>query len=233
MGYISLVLSLAIAIGGSASCFAVTIWNEAVKGNLSGNRLAPSSFTLATGDNDILGTVQGGASSKLDYVTLTVPVGTKMTHLDLVSYASTDQKGFIGVQTGTTFTEPATGTNVANLLGWTHFGPGAGNVGTDILPGMGLGAGAQDFTPPLPANQYTFWIQQIGATTNFDFDFVVQPVPEPSSLVLIELGSWGFLAAALRAVWQSYRGAAPAKNDRPNERKSGPGNSFANLKSIA
>jgi hypothetical protein len=200
MHHIHLILSLAIAVGASATSLAATIWNEAANGSLSGNRLAPSSFTLAVGDNDILGTVQGGTSSKLDYVTLTVPVGTKMVHLDLVSYASTDQKAFIGVQRGTTFTEPASGTNVANLLGWTHFGPGAANVGADILPSMGLGPGAQDFTAPLPPNQYTFWIQQLGAATNFDFDFVVQPVPEPSSVVLIALGSLGFLAATLRVV---------------------------------
>lgn len=217
MPRISLVLSLAIVTGSSLSGFATTIWNEAVDGSLSGNRLAPSAFTLAVGDSDILGTVQGGTSSKLDYVTLTVPAGTKMTHLNLVSFASTDQKAFIGVQRGTTFTEPASGTNVANLLGWTHFGPGAGNVGADILPSMGLGPGAQDFAPPLPANQYTFWIQQLGAATNFDFDFVVQPVPEPSSLVLVEIGSLGLLTAALRVTRHRYRGRV--RSERPAKPK--------------
>jgi hypothetical protein len=73
-------------------------------------------------------------------------------------------------------------------LGYTHFGPGAGNVGLDILPSMGTGAGSQGFTAPLAAGSYTFWIQQLGALTNYDFNFAVTRVPEPSSLLLAVVG---------------------------------------------
>ena len=105
---------LAVLFACSTNSFAATLWNEAVNGTLSANRLAPSAFTLATGDNDILGIIQGG---KVDYVTLTVPANTTLSKLILESYVSTAQKAFFGIQQGSTFTEPTSGTNVAHLLG--------------------------------------------------------------------------------------------------------------------
>jgi hypothetical protein len=162
---------------------AAVVWNESVNGDISGNRLAPTSVALSVGSNDVIGSVVGNPSD-IDYLTMTVPAGDNLSQIILESFTSTDQKGFIGIQNGTTFTEPPTGTNVANLLGYTHFGPGAGNVGLDILPSMGTGAGSHGFTAPLPAGSYTFWIQQLGALTNYDFNFAVTRVPEPSSSLL-------------------------------------------------
>jgi hypothetical protein len=172
---------------GATSSRAAVIWNES-GGDLSGNRLAPSAFVLATGGNNLIGSVVGG---DLDYVTLTVPASMQLTGITLVSYASADARAFIGVQQGPTFTESPAAPNVANILGYTHFGPGGAPAGTNILDDMATGAGAQGFVPPLPAGQYTFWIQQLGALTSYNFDFVV--VPEPSTWLLAGLGAMGAL----------------------------------------
>jgi hypothetical protein len=172
-------LLLCVEVPASAG----TVWNETTNGDLSSNRLAPTAINVAVGNNDIIGSVVGNPSD-LDYLTITVPAGDELSQIILASFTSTDQKGFIGVQQGGTFTEPATGANPAHLLGYTHFGPGAGNVGADILPGMGLGAGSQGFTAPLGAGAYTFWIQQLGALTSYDFNFVVKPVPEPATVAM-------------------------------------------------
>jgi len=180
---------------------AATVWNETGNGDISGNRLAPTAVALSAGDNDVLGSVQGNPSD-LDYLTIHVPAGDVLAHIVLKSFVSTDQRGFIGIQSGATFTEPTVATNVANLLGYTHFGPGAGNVGLDILPAMGTGAGSQGFVAPLGAGDYTFWIQQLGALTTYDFDFQVTPVPEPSALVLAALAAMAG-TLALRRSWQS------------------------------
>ncbi|MBI2824351.1 MAG: hypothetical protein HYX69_06655 [Planctomycetia bacterium] len=157
------------------------VWDESVNGDLSGNRLAPTAIAIAVGDNELVGSVKGG---ELDYVTFTVPAGAVLSKLVLESFTSTDQIAFIAIQNGATFTEPAVGTVTANLLGYTHFGPGEGNVGTDILDDMGTGAGAQGFTPPLPAGAYALWIQQLSSLTSYQFDFVVSNVPEPSAAAL-------------------------------------------------
>ncbi|HEY4308855.1 MAG TPA: PEP-CTERM sorting domain-containing protein [Pirellulales bacterium] len=167
----------------TAPLTAATVWNETSDGDISNNRLTPTAVTLGVGGNDVIGSVVGSPSD-IDYLTINVPAGDKLSQIVLESFTSTDQKGFIGILHGSTFTEPAVGTNVANLLGYTHFGPGAGNVGLDILPSMGTGPGAQGFTAPLATGNYTLWIQQLGALTSYDFNFVVSPVPEPSTWAL-------------------------------------------------
>ncbi len=102
-----------------------------------------------------------------------------------------DDTAFIAVQSGSIFTEPPTGTDVSNLLGYSHFGPSLGHVGTDILDDIAAGEGAIGFVGTLQESQYTFWMQQTGPTpTTYTLNFVVsaltptasETVEEPSSL---------------------------------------------------
>jgi hypothetical protein len=175
---------------------ATVIWNESVNGNLSASQSAPTPFTLAEGTNSIIGTVTGG-TDPADWVTLTIPTGLQLSSDVLAAYSSTDQQGFTGVQAGTAFVgNPET--SASAYLGYAHFGTGATNgslprtdlVGDDLLPIMGNtadAAGSQGFTPPLPSGSYVFIIQQLGAATNYQFDFGVTAVPEPGSLGLLAL----------------------------------------------
>ena len=82
------------------------------------------------------------------------------------------------------------------LLGYTHFGPGYGEIGGDILPELALeNFGVPGFTPPLPSGSYTFWIQQEGpADTGYQLDFVVTQVPEPTTLLLLAMAITGLVA---------------------------------------
>jgi len=95
--------------------------------------------------------------------------------VSFVSGTSGDETGFIGVQTGTQMTVPPDTPSAEGLLGWTHFGFGVGNVGQDILQSMGSnGFGATGFVPPLPSNNYTFWIQQLNfEPTEYQFEFLL------------------------------------------------------------
>jgi hypothetical protein len=148
-------------------------YDEGVDGDLSGNQLAPTSISLDPGSNTVTAT---SISGDREYFTMNVPSGFQLSAIMVNSYVSTDMVAFIGVQNGTTFTEPPTGTNVANLLGWAHWG--TANIGTDILDDIGAGAGSQTFTPPLGAGDYTFWAQQTGANpATYTLDFQLTPVP--------------------------------------------------------
>ena len=80
--------------------------------------------------------------------------------------------------------------SAGSYLGYAHFGTGATNgnlpptdlTGVDILPIIGnntLASGSQGFTPPLSAGDYTFFIQQLGASTAYQFDFNVIAAPLP------------------------------------------------------
>lgn len=170
---------LALAPAAAADVF----WNEAVDGDLSNDRLAPSAFVFDVGTHSLLATTGSG---NLDYLSITVPAGMELASLTLVAYTGNDRTAFIAVQEGATFTEAPGAPDAGNLLGWAHFGTGPGNVGTDILDDMGTGPGAIGFTPPLGAGTYSFWLQQLGATVTYQLDFEV--VPAPSAAGLLALG---------------------------------------------
>jgi hypothetical protein len=135
----------------------------------------------SSGVNSVIGNVHGSTDPR-DFLALTIPDGFQLSGLTLASYTSLDSIGFIGVQAGGTFNSDLN--DPAHYLGYTHIGPGAGNVGADILSDMGdnqnVSFGSQGFTTPLLAGTYSFVIQQANANaTAYQFDFQVAPIPEP------------------------------------------------------
>jgi hypothetical protein len=152
----------------SSAAQAQVFHDEAVHGDLSDNRLAPTAYTLPAGTGSLRATT---GAPDLEYVALTIPTGNKLAGITLVSYEGLDITAFIGVQAGSVFTEPPATPNVANILGYAHYGPAF--VGTDILDDMGQGFLSIGFTPPLASGTYTFWLQQLGLACTYQFDFKV------------------------------------------------------------
>jgi hypothetical protein len=209
---VAFVLTLAFAARAD-----VVAWNEAVNGEFSKNELAPTPVGFISGGNDVLGTDgpsgPGFANVDPDYFTFTVPAGLALTAIAVLpgtTSAGIDNVSFIGIQSGTQITHVMTSPpSAAGLLGWWHFGPG--DIGTDILPEMGIPAdGSSGFTPPLGAGDYAIWIQEadLGGCSplcHYGFDFVLAPVPEPAS-------STGLLTglALLAALRRHRRSRSPA-----------------------
>jgi hypothetical protein len=177
-------------------------YDETVSGDLSGNRAAPTVVHLDPGANPLSAT---SVSGDVEYFTLNVPIGFRLSAINVTSYAN-GNLSFVAIQRGTTFTEPPTGTNVANLLGYSHFGSGNGTIGTDILDDMGTGAGSQGFVPPLGAGDYTFWSQEAGGVpVSYTLSFQLTAVPAapattPFAVLVLAVGV-GLLGA------QRIRGA--------------------------
>jgi hypothetical protein len=168
---------------------AVVVWNEGIDGDLSNSGAAPTALALSFGSNTLTATSIGGTGIDREYVAFSMPSGSQLSQVVLTAYASADALAFIGVQSGSTFTEPPTGTNPGNLLGYSHFGPGALGTGVDYLAAIGTGFGSQGFTPPLPGGNYTFWIQQTSSSSSatYTWDFVV--APEPGAIALLCAGA--------------------------------------------
>jgi len=179
----ALLLVLAASLANSASA---AVWDEAIDGDISGDRAAPSTAVVALGDNVVKGTT---TRNDLDYLTFTVPAGLTLDGIVLDDYSSLDQKGFMALQAGSVFTEPpgASDVKVENLLGYVLYGSGAAAKGNDLLPLMAAADGVIGFTTPLPSGPYTFWIQQTGLATTYAMNFRV--APEPSALVLAAVAS--------------------------------------------
>ena len=178
----------------------VVAWDEAVNGEFSKNPLAPTLVTFISGGNDIFGTdgpsgAGGPATTNPDFFTYSVPAGLALTAITVLPgtmSAGIDNVSFIGIEAGTQITLPRPAPSAVGLLGWWHFGPG--DIGTDILPEMGIPAdGSSGFTPPLGAGDYAIWIMEVdtgGCSPHcrYGFDFELAAVPEPASSAVLLIG---------------------------------------------
>ena len=206
-----------VAVGAlvAAAPAKATIYDEAVSGDLSNDKAAPTALTLMPGLNSVSGTVAGfpefGGTDPQDWVSFTIPAGFVMTSYVNSKYVSTDDQGFTGFRFGSSF--PVDEFTAGSYAGYAHFGFAATNpdgnpvpastVGLDLLPLMAdpsFAPGATGFTPPLGAGTYTFLIQQGDpVTTGYEFDITVRSVPDPgSSLCLLGIGGLATLALRRR-----------------------------------
>jgi len=195
-----------LAILMFTSAARATSYDEAVNGDLSGDRLAPTAIALTPGANPISAT---SVSGDIEYFTVSVPAGFRVTSITLTNYVA-GNLSFLAIQTGTTFTEPPTGTNVAQLLGYTHFGVGNSTVGTDILDNLGTGAGSKMFVSPLPAGNYVFWSQETsGVPVSYTFSFQVTAAPAVPAAppVFLALFAAGLVAIGARRIRSARRGS--------------------------
>ncbi len=197
-----------LALGLMAWCTATSAatLDEAVTGDLSNDRLAPTLFTLDAPTGGVINTLSGSTGRVAgvvdrDYIHIVVPTGFLWTALNVgnITTGGGGAGAFIGLASGNTMPVLPTATDATGLLGWKLYG--AGDRGTDILDDMALpNNGSSGFSRPLPAGSYTLWIQEL-ATGDFPYSFnlTVTAVPEPASALLMLLGLSGAVAAARRA----------------------------------
>ena len=152
--------------------------SESEAGDLSDDIAAPTAFEVGPGVNTLTAST---ASGDLDYATFTVGPCDTLTQVTVDNFTSDagDNIAFISLASGSTFPVPFEGANtdVSGLLGFSHFG--TADIGQDILQRVGEGAGTIGFTSPLPAGDYTMWINQTGgeseATLTLQLDRVIEP----------------------------------------------------------
>ena len=192
------------------------IYNEAVSGDLSDDKAAPTALILTPGFNSVIGTVSGfppEGTDPQDWVSFTIPAGFVMKSYVNARFVSSDPQGFTGFQSGSSFSDDEFA--AGSYAGYAHFGTAAQNpngnptssstVGVNLLPLMAdpnFAPGTTGFTFPLAAGTYTFLIQQGDpSTTGYLFNMTVRPVqvPEPgSTLCLLAMGTLATLALRRR-----------------------------------
>jgi len=165
------------------------------------DRLAPTVLTgskkvVIKGAVQNVGTVTGGISPTAEYVTFTVPSGKVFTSLKLTNYTSIDNLAFVGLMAGNQWTA-ARVSGVPNAqalpdaLAYSHFGvagvcaetyggsgnglPSSGICATNPLSANDLFATSLKgaLTAPLPAGDYTVWIQNTGSELS-QYEFAAQ-----------------------------------------------------------
>jgi len=190
--------------------------------NYSNNKNAPTQvFADVLGSYIFDGQVAGSglntttcASSSppvncVDYITINVPAGFSISRINLDYYDSTDDRAFIGFQSGNQFTaDQATG---AGMLAYNHFGWRglcATTYGPLRLPAAGAannctnGTNTDPVSTPTTTNlltqvlagspvpgylgsgDYTFWIQQVSGDSSYKFTVQsVQQTPAPLPVI--------------------------------------------------
>jgi hypothetical protein len=144
---------------------------EISSGDLSNDRLAPTNWSLSAGTNRLIAAT---SPSDQEYLRINIPAEHRLNSI-VVQFFTTSDVAFIGVQQGTTFSVTPQLAEADDMYGYAHFGPGEGNVGTDILDDMGAAPGAIGFTPPLASGSFTFWLQQgTPPSTTYQLNFNVQ-----------------------------------------------------------
>jgi hypothetical protein len=197
----ALLIGTGLSLLLAASAVGAADLNEASFGDLSNDRLAPTRWVLDTVTpgpapgvwNNVLSGKAGRSSAGVvdrDYIHVVVPQGQQWVALRVGNQTQSGGAGgsFIGLAAGAVMPVPPDATSAAGLLGWRHYGTTDRN--TDILLPMAVPfAGSSGFSVPLPAGDYTLWIQEL-ATGSFDYRFNLQlsPVPEPTSAALLALG---------------------------------------------
>jgi PEP-CTERM motif len=181
----------------ASTASAVVVWDESVNGDVSNNPVAPTSINLAVGTNSFVATMPG---DDLDFITINVPANSQFSALIQGPYDSFDQISFIAIGPGSQLPASILTYDPTGLLGYTHFGPGQFDEGTDLLPQLAVASfGVPGFATPLPSGAYSFWIQQESSiATSYRLDFVVTAVPEPASSVLFLLAGVGALCRRRR-----------------------------------
>jgi len=188
-----------------------TSYTESFEGDMSNDRLAPTRLELnydtslnVVGSNVISGQVgrdtKGGIDR--DYLNVIVPLGYVLSELRVGTQTTIGGSAgsFIGLAAGTSMPVLASATSASGLLGWKLYSPA--DATTDILDDMALaGNGASGFQRPLPANDYTFWIQELApGKYNYRFNLILTPVPEPDAwwLSLIGAAAWLLFSVSKR-----------------------------------
>jgi hypothetical protein len=174
---------------------AATLYDEALSGDLSGDRFAPTALSLSPGVNTLFGVMDGRDQETnifdRDFFSISIPAGFQLSRIDLADYQSEDFIAFVAFVPGPVFTPNPDGIDPSQLTGWTLFG--TFDVGEDILADMALNTNG--FTPPLTGSTYSFWAQQTGEFTTWTANFIVEPIPTPGPVALAALAG---LAAARR-----------------------------------
>lgn len=188
----------------SAAIFACHVeaanWDEALQGEASGDRWAPTLLRFdtggaaangETGHNVVSGRTGRDASGVVDrdYFRFVVPEGFALAEMRVGQQTQFGGNGsFIGIAAGAVMPLPADATTAAGLLGWRVTGPL--DRGSNILDDMAVaGNGASGFAGTLGAGEYSVWLQELAAGSFvYRYNFVLSPVPEPASITLVALG---------------------------------------------
>lgn len=171
--------------------------------DLSDDGNAPTFLTFSDGHNIVEGSMGwNGVTLDADIWTFTVAAGYEVSEINLVTYNGSNPTfpngHFMALASGSTINTTDATNHLSNGL-WREELDINLNTKTDLLAILQAGPefGGIGFTGNLQAGTYTFWVQDTTDFVNqYCIDFVITPVPEPGSALL--MGAASFLCLRRR-----------------------------------
>lgn len=189
-------LGIALALSAASSAHALIYFDELASGDLSNIPALPSLLAVDLGSNF----VSASASAQdRDYFTLRLPPGCALGSI-LLRKSDGVEATFLGLQSGSAFTEPPELANLSRTLGYTEFF--GHDVNADLLPMLADAPEAIGFSGPLVGRDFTFWVEQKNTSpAAYDLEFVIVQIPSP--------GAWALAASGLGlSFWTGRRSRA-------------------------
>ena len=164
--------------------------------DLSNDGNAPTFLTFSDGHNIVEGSMGwNGVTLDADIWTFTVAAGYEVSEINLVTYNGSNPTfpngHFMALASGSTINTTDATNHLSNGL-WREELDINLNTKTDLLAILQAGPefGGIGFTGNLQAGTYTFWVQDTTDFVNqYCIDFVITPVPEPGSALLMGVAS--------------------------------------------
>jgi hypothetical protein len=188
-------MSAALASAASVSNAGVSnIFDEAVLGDFSDDRFAPTFLDFGLGSNlvttEVIASDIPGIGDR-DYYTFSIAAGQSVDSITLVDASNPaggfDSTAFVGLAFDSIFDFDPDTFNGPGLQGFVLTGEEV--VDTDILPELSAGLSS------LGEGDYSLWVQQTGDDlTSVTLNFNVVPAPTTGAI----LATMGFLAARRR-----------------------------------
>lgn len=165
--------------------------------DLSDDGNALTFLTFSDGHNIVEGSMGwNGVTLDADIWTFTVAAGYEVSEINLVTYNGSNPTfpngHFMALASGSTINTTDATNHLSNGL-WREEIDLLGNTKTDLLAILQAGPefGGIGFTGNLQAGTYTFWVQDTTDFVNqYCIDFVITPVPEPGSALLMGVASF-------------------------------------------
>ena len=175
-----------VALSAASATHAVT-YVESVDGDLSGDYIEPTPIALDVGaDNFLIGSLAGGESD-LDLFTLAVPDGAALTALHVVEFGGGGNGSFIGLQPGSGLSaNPVPSQAFPDAIGYAIIGELDAAVDKDVLDTITASPPFNGATS-LPAGTYAGWLNETGAGSTYELQFVVTAIPEPQVGLLLSV----------------------------------------------
>ena len=180
-------LAVAAILPVASVASADLVYDESVDGELSADPDAPTFIDMSAGDNTVIFTTDGKGDDR-DIFTFNVADGFQLVGVVLDVFDTNENDpanlAFIGFSAGSVLGTDPLAPDVTALLGYALVAEG--DSGTDIFDTMGQGGGAQGYSGPLGAGDYTFWAQETSPSADdWQVTFVISQVPSPGALALL------------------------------------------------